>query len=408
MTHILFIYKQFPAPSVGHAGGESLFRMMRALHERGHRLSLVARILDEEKQHLPSVHAICDHVATVPHHGALNGPRMSRLVHSYLALRRAAAHALQTWQPDLVHIETLQTAIAVLGLRRPPASYRTQDVNWFLMQQAETATTTASVAETTTNVVTTSRSTTEGDMPNRSLFARIKRRGLQWLELWVARQHELVVAISEGDRRLLAPGCPSHDVLLLPLAPGVTPRPDVRPAVAPGPNLLFVGAMYRDHNLRGVNWFLDDIWPRVLTEVPEARFYIVGNKPPASLRARQVPDHIIVTGFVDELAPWYEAAEVFICPLLIGGGLLQKVMDAMVMGVPVIATSGSNHGIGGTPGEHLLIADTPEGFSQAVVRLLRDPAARAELGAAGQRFIQTHYDADAAFDRWDAALRALL
>ncbi len=393
MAHILFIYKQFPAPSVGHAGGESLFRMMTALHKRGHRLSLVARVLDEEKKHLPPVQAICDHVVTVPHHGALSGPRVSALVRSSVALRRAAARMTQTWQPDLVHIETLQTAIAVLGLRRPPASFRTQDVNWFLMQQAETATT-----NTTSNVFT----------KNSSLFTRIKKQALQWLEPWVIRQHELVLAISEGDRRLLKPACPSHDILLLPLSPGVTPRASIQPAVAPGPNLLFVGAMYRDHNLRGVTWFLDNVWPQVLTEVPEARFYIVGHKPPASLRARQDPEHLIVTGFVDKLAPWYKAAEVFVCPLLIGGGLLQKVMDAMAMGVPVVATSGSNHGIGATPGEHLVIADTPETFSQAVVRLLRDPIARAELGAAGQHFIQTHYDAEAAFDRWDAALRALL
>jgi glycosyltransferase involved in cell wall biosynthesis len=166
--------------------------------------------------------------------------------------------------------------------------------------------------------------------------------------------------------------------------------------------------MYRDHNLRGVNWFLDNVWPQVLAEVPEARLYIVGNKPPDSLCARQDPEHLIITGFVAALAPWYKAAEVFVSPLLIGGGLLQKVMDAMVMGVPVVATSGSNHGIGATPGEHLLVADTPEAFSRAVVHLLRDPAARAELGAAGQRFIRTHYDAEAAFDRWDAALRALI
>ncbi len=384
MAHILFIYKQFPSPSVGHAGGESLFQLMAGLHRRGHRLSLVARILDEERDQLPAVDALCDHVHTVPHHRAMDGPPPLNVLRSYVSLRRAAARVIREQRPDLVHVETTQTAITLLGLRMPPASLRTQDVNWFLQEQR--AARSAGLAR---------------------LDARIKHALYRWLEPALYRRYALLLAISEGDRRLLAPTRPERPLLLVPLAPALHPDPAIAPAVAPGPTLLFVGAMYRDHNIAGATWFLDHVWPRVLREVPDARFYVVGNRPPPALRARAEGERVNVTGFVPDLAPWYRAAAIFVAPMLVAGGLLQKVVDAMAMGVPVVATSSCNHGLGATPGRHLITADAPEAFAAEVARLLRAPDARAAIGAAGQAFIRARYDPEAAIDRWDAALREL-
>ncbi|HOT92295.1 MAG TPA: glycosyltransferase [Anaerolineae bacterium] len=381
MARILFIYKQFPAPSVGHAGGESLFRLMEAMRRRGHRLSLVARILDEERALLPHVEAICERVYTVPHHRALPGPRPLALIRSYLALRGATARALRELHPDFVHVETTQTAVILLGMRLPRASFRTQDVNWFLQAQKAAHT-----------------------------------RGLRWLwdkaigafyrgfEPALYRRYAVCLAISEGDRALLTAACPTRPWLLLPLAPAVSPDPQIVPAVPAGPNLLFVGAMGRDHNIAGVSWFLNHVWPRIRAAVPEARFYIVGGSPPVELQACADGEHCFVTGFVEDLAPWYRAAAVFVSPMLVAGGLLQKILDAMALGVPVVATSACNHGIGATPGEHLLTADTPETFADAVIALLRDPEARARLGAAGQQFIHRYYDIETAVDQWEAAL----
>lgn len=386
MARILFIYKQFPAPAVGHAGGESLFRLMEALHRRGHRLSLVARMLDEERRLLPAVEAICERVITVPHHRSLPGPRPLALARSYSALRRAARQALRTIRPDLVHIETTQTAIVLLGLRLPPSSFRTQDVNWFMWQQK--------VAHA---------------HGFKRLGAKIMAACFRLFEPALCRRHDLILAISEGDRALLSPVCRRHPLLLLPLTPAVSCHPEALPAIPPGsPTLLFVGAMDRAHNIAGVTWFLDQVWPRIRAAIPEARFYVVGGSPAAEIKARADGEHCIVTGFVDDLAPWYKAATVFVSPLLVAGGLLQKVVDAMALGAPVAATSVCNHGIGATPGEHLVTADTPEAFAAAVVALLRDPAARARIGAAGQRFIQEHYNIEASIAQWEAALLDML
>ena len=280
-------------------------------------------------------------------------------------------------------MEITQTALALLGLRRPPGSIRTQDVNWFLLEQKA------------------------GHSPGlrRSLWLTLARLARP-LEAWLYRRYELVLAISEGDRRLLAPRCAPRPVLLVPLVPAVPSTVAGAPARPPGPTVLFVGAMARTFNQQGVRWFLEQVWPRVLAEVPEARFVVAGGNPPEWLTARQ-DDHLLVTGFVDDLTPWYRAAAVCVSPLLVAGGLLQKVVDALALGVPVVATSVSNHGLAATPGEQLLVADTPVAFAEAVIRLLREPALRQRLGQAGQRFIQEHYNLDAAVSEWERALLLL-
>jgi glycosyltransferase involved in cell wall biosynthesis len=386
LAHILFAYKQFPAPAVGHAGGESLFRLMEEWRRRGHRLTLAARILDEERAQLPAVEAICDAVYTAPHHRSLPGPRPLAMLRSYASFRSTVARALRETSPDFVHIETTQTAAVLAGLRLPPTSFRTQDVNWFLHEQSAA------------HAQGWSRWLAQGQ----SAF-------FHWFEPWLWRCYAVMLAISEGDRRLLAPYCAQRPLLMLPLTPAVLPispetaSPPALP-VPPGPNLLFVGAMSRDHNLAGVGWFLDVVWPRIRAAVPEARFFIVGGNPPETLRARAAGQSVVVTGFVDDLAPWYRAAAVFVSPLLVAGGLLQKVVDAMAMGTPIVATSVCNHGLGATPGVHLLTADAPEDFAAAVIRLLRDPQARSQIAAAGQTFIQPYCDIQTAVDAWEQAL----
>ncbi len=380
MAHILIVYKQFPAPAVGHAGGESLFGLMQGLHRRGHRLTLVARILETEKAQLPAVQALCDAVITTPHHRDLPGSRPLAVARSYLALRRAVKQTLRRAHPDFVHVETTQTALVLLGMKLPPASFRTQDINWFLQAQRRQ------------------------HLHGWSAFvARGMELSFRWLEPWLWRKYAILLAISEGDRQLMMPHKADKPLLIVPLAPALTLRDHPAPAVTAGPVLLFVGAMARDHNINAVHWFLARIWPGIHAAVPQARFYIVGGAPPDEIRAAADGTSVIVTGYVADLAPWYEAADVFVAPLLVAGGLLQKVIDAMAMGVPVVATSVCNHGLCASPGEHLLTADTPEAFAAAVLQLLHNAGDRSRLGAAGRRFIDDHYDLETALDRWEQA-----
>lgn len=385
MPHILVAYKQFPGPGVGHAGGESLFRMLEALHARGHTLSLVSRIREVERAQLPAVRAICTRIITVPHHRDMAGPFSLAIARSYLLFRGALRRALREQRPDLLHVETTQTAAIALGLRHPPASFRTQDVNWFLVEQQLTR--------------------AQG---LRRLGLTVLRTLVKRAELSLLRRYQLVLAISEGDRRLLVPYVGADRLLLVPLAPSVQGGRGPTGLTDGVPTLLFVGAMGRRYNQEGVRWFLDAVWPQICAVEPQARFVIVGGDPPDWLLMRADGKRVIVKGFVKELDPWYRSATVFVSPLLTAGGLLQKIIDAMAMGVPVVATSVCNHGVAATPGVHLLTADTEADFAAAVVRLLKDGGERQRLAQEARRFILTHYDFGSAMDRWDAALRRLV
>ena len=380
MARILIVYKEFPSASVGHAGGQGVYRLIEHLHQRGHQISLVARLRREEELLVAETEALCETLVTVPHHRALSGPLPLTMPLSYLRLRRATVRALRTVDPDLLFVEFAQTATVLLGLRRPLAALRPHDVNWFLMEQR------------LPRLSGPRRWLTGG-------LARLFRR----LEPWLCRRYDQILAISMGDQRLLAPACAPQPVMLLPLAPGLPADLDVEPALPPGPNVLFVGAMYRAVNVDAVTWFVEQVWPRIQAQLPQARFTVVGYRPPAEIEALDNEDSISVTGFVEDLAPWYRSATVFVSPMLVAGGLLQKVLDALATGVPVVATPVSNHGVGATPGEHLLTAEDPEDFAEAVVRLLRDPDERRRLGEAGQRFVEARYDLEAAIERWEAS-----
>ena len=376
MSRVLVVYKEFPAPSVGHAGGRAVARLIESLHRRGHTVFLVARLRDEETPLLDEMSPLCERIVTVPHHNSRPGPGPLAWLSSYIALRRAAARALREFRPDMLHLEVTRTAIALLGLRRPFTSFRPLDVNWFLLRQRAAQ--------------------VRGPRRWVELAASLVMR---YFEPWVCRRYDLIAAISEGDRRLLTPRCRPRPVVILPLAPAVAA--DALPAVEPGANVLFVGAMYRTFNIQAVTWFMERVWPLVLEQEPQARFYIVGYDPPEQVQAYHDGQHVFVTGSVDDLTAWYRAATVFVSPMLVAGGLLQKVVDALAMGVPVVATGVSNHGVGATPDEHLLVADEADRFAAAVVRLLRDPTAWQRLAQAGPEFVRANYNLEEAITRWE-------
>ncbi len=379
---LLIIFKQCPGPTVGHAGGQVIYRLMQHLHQRGYRLSLVARLNTGEETQLSALTELCEHVYMVPHHRSLEGPRPLALIHSYLALRRKAREALRLLRPEGVLVPTMQTAVAILGLEGRRATLYPQDVDWFLFEQRA-----------------------QESRGWRRWAARLIAWGLRHIEPWIMRRYAIVATVSRGDARLLEP-LHLPVLLTLPIEPGIQPGQDrVRP-YADTPHVLFVGAMDRAYNQEAVRWFLDFVWPRVRAAIPEATFVVVGHAPPPELLARNGQDGVRVTGFVPDLRPWYAHASVFVAPLRVSGGLLQKLLDALAMGLPVVATSVSNHGLGATPGEHLELADTPEVFAEKVIALIQDPARAAALGRAGQVYVQEHFRLAPALDTWEAYFRA--
>lgn len=173
-----------------------------------------------------------------------------------------------------------------------------------------------------------------------------------------------------------------------------------------GPVLLFTGAMDYHANVDGVTWFCDQIFPIIKQEAPEAQFYIVGSNPHAQVRHLEDTKGVRVTGFVKDIRPYYQSADVCIIPLRLGRGVQNKVLEAMSMAKAVVATTKATEGIQAVPGEHFLVADTPQDFSNALSRLLKDQSLNKRLGAKARRFVMANLDWPTNMKKLDTLLQA--
>ena len=153
-----------------------------------------------------------------------------------------------------------------------------------------------------------------------------------------------------------------------------------------GPILLFTGQMDYPPNIDAVNWFARE----VLLLVPRARFVIAGRAPTAEVRAL-ASDRVAVTGAVPDIRSWLAAADLVVAPLRIARGIQNKVLEAMAMARPVVASPAAFEGIEAEPGRDLVVADGAEAMAAEISRLLADRVAGESLGAAARLLVTQCY-----------------
>ncbi|HVF93733.1 MAG TPA: TIGR03087 family PEP-CTERM/XrtA system glycosyltransferase [Sphingomonas sp.] len=169
------------------------------------------------------------------------------------------------------------------------------------------------------------------------------------------------------------------------------------PVDAAPPLIVFTGQMDYRPNVDAVTAFVRDTLPRVQATHPDARFAIVGRAPTAAVRAL-AGRSVVVTGAVDDIRGWLAAATVCVAPLAVARGIQNKVLEAMAMARPVVASEAAAEGIdhGGT----ILVAADADAQAGAIAALLDDPAAAARQGQAARARVLARYD-------WAARLAAL-
>jgi glycosyltransferase involved in cell wall biosynthesis len=166
-------------------------------------------------------------------------------------------------------------------------------------------------------------------------------------------------------------------------------------ASPPTPTIVFTGKMDYRPNIDAVLWFAHQVLPRILAQAPAARFQIVGMNPHARLDVLRDNPAIEITGGVADTRPYLQQAAVYVIPMRVGGGTRFKALEAMACAAPIVSTTLGVEGIDIRNGQEMLLADTPEEFAIAVLRVLADSAGsgvlRRQLGAQGRRFVETHY-----------------
>ncbi len=214
-----------------------------------------------------------------------------------------------------------------------------------------------------------------------ALYSLIQWQKLRHYERQICQRADAVLAVSSVDQQALE-GL-AHGIQATVIANGidaiqVEAQDDAQPAKKS--ILLFTGKMDYRPNIDAVLWFAEAVLPLILEVVPEARFQIVGMNPHPRLDGLRQHPAIEITGAVETIDPYLQAATVYVVPLRVGGGTRFKVLEAMVHGKPIVSTSLGVEGIAVQDGVELLLADTPQTFADAVICLLQDVAQGQTLG----------------------------
>ncbi len=163
------------------------------------------------------------------------------------------------------------------------------------------------------------------------------------------------------------------------------------PYPAGGPVLVFTGALDYWANVDAVVWFARDILPLIRQRRMDARLYIVGANPTSEVRALAELAGVTVTGRVPDIRPYIAHAAIAVAPLRLARGVQNKVLEAMAMAKPIVATSQALEGIAAEPGRELLAADDAQAFANRTIELLaRDD--RDDMGRAARRTVMAAYD----------------
>lgn len=221
-------------------------------------------------------------------------------------------------------------------------------------------------------------------------------RFIRKFEGMACRRSQVVLAVSEHDKRALQEVAgESVPIKVVPITIDTESSKATWAARNPQSNhLLTIGTMSWLPNSEGVIWWLRKGYEKLNAIYPDLTYDIVGSRPPRTLQvlARRYKG-VNLHGYVADVIPFWTSATALVVPILSGGGVRVKILEAMAMGVPVISTTIGCEGLAVRNGEHLLVADTPEAFVGACVALLQDKELAHRLTQNARQLVLEHYDA---------------
>jgi glycosyltransferase involved in cell wall biosynthesis len=141
-------------------------------------------------------------------------------------------------------------------------------------------------------------------------------------------------------------------------------------------------------NIDGMLYFTNDILPIIRRSVPDVQLRIVGSNPSGAVQDLATVPGVTVTGHVPDVRPYLDGATLAVAPLRLARGTQNKILEAMAMSMPVVATSAAAKGIEAIPGRHLVVGNGSGEFAARVIELLRNPALREQLSMEGCRQVQ--------------------
>jgi polysaccharide biosynthesis protein PslH len=401
---ILFLTQVLPYPL--DAGPKiRAYYVLRQLADAGHQVTLASFTREDDlPEHVAHLRRYCAEVVTVPMHRSRGRdlaqglasllsrtpflvsrdrvPAMARTVKNLV--RRAPGF-------DAVHADQLWMApYALLARQHSPAAHCP-----------------LTVLDQHNAVFKIPERLAEGEQSGiKRAFLNFEAKKLVRCEAEYCELFDKVVWVTEEDRRALRDACPEDDpagfgdsqtVIPIALDPSTRSR---LPRQRDPHRITFMGGLHWPPNADGVRWFRDEIWPAVKERVPRAVLTVIGKEPRHASGNGSDPA-VETTGYVPDPTPYLAETAVFIVPLLSGGGMRVKILDAWSWELPVVSTTIGAEGLHAAEGENLRLADDPAAFASAVIDVMESPELSARLARGGRNTLETRYDWRRTYSAWN-------
>lgn len=392
---ILFLTQIIPYPP--NAGPRiKTWHVLRYLAGLGHEITLVSFMREEEREFLPYLEEVCTKVYTSP----IKRSRIRDLgywMRSHLsgrpflverddlkAMRMLIAEILKKERIDVIHADQLTMAQYAMdaGAERqlPVRVFDAHNAVWKIVERMK-----------------------ENAPWYLWPVAAVEERRIKRYEGEILRKFDRTLAVTDIDRQALLEayseigGHNGHEgsefVKVVPIAVDIqTLQPIQRSPNST--NILTLGTLHYPPNADGIRWLLNEVFPLVRQQIPEASLTVIGKNPPDDFlqMAEKEPAAIRVTGYVEDLKPYLEQAAVMAIAVRAGGGMRVRILEAFARAMPVVTTTVGLEGIEACPGEEVLIGDSPEDFATALIRVIGDRGLQASLSTRGRRLAEARYD----------------
>lgn len=225
--------------------------------------------------------------------------------------------------------------------------------------------------------------------PLRRFLYTLEERKLRMGEEEAWRGCGLCFAVSGKEREVISSQVNPAKVFTIPNGVDLL-RFEFMPKTGEGKQLLFIGGLEYLPNLDSALYLMDEIFPLVQAGRPEVQLDVVGREL-GKIRDRNGARNVRFLENVPDVLPCFRKADILLVPLRSGAGTRIKILEAMAAGLPVVTTTKGCEGIEAKAGEHLMVADTPEAFTRAVLKILDDPGLRSAMVHNARKLVEEKY-----------------
>jgi glycosyltransferase involved in cell wall biosynthesis len=350
-SRFLVIAESVPTPDLD-SGSYRLYLLLKLLSEQGHVTTLLCHQEEAQRRYVEDVRRL----GLAIHCGA----------DAVIDFLRREGHGFQ-----YVMLSRPETAFRYLFPVRAMAVhatvvYDTVDLHWVRMQRQSALLGDAEIAH------------------DAERYGRIER--------FNSASSDMVIAITETEKSMLLEVDPRLRVELI---PNIHPTVERAGRWESRRDLFFIGGFWHRPNEDAMQFFVADVLPLVQRTLPDVVLTIVGSNMPDSVKVLgSATVHSV--GYVEDPVPYFARSRVFVSPLRYGAGMKGKIGQSMSHGLPVVTTSVGAEGMMLVDGETALIADSPEAFAHAVIRLYTDEPLWMHVSDASTAHIREHFSPDAA------------